>query len=133
MSEKKPEQKEQKLVATVRKASPFANVIDVSGEISSFSEKALTEAYAQAIQGNIRTVIFNFTGLSYMNSIGIGMLVTLLIRARREGKNIVGYGLSEHYRTIFELIQLDKVIPIFATEAIALASAEPYDLPEREY
>ncbi len=124
---------EHKLDATVRKASPFANVIDINGEISSLSEKALSEAYTQAIQGNIRTVIFNFTGLSYMNSIGIGMLVTLLIRARREGKNIVGYGLSEHYRNIFELIQLDKVIPVFATEATALASAEPYDLPEREY
>ncbi len=124
---------ENKLIATVRKASPFANVIDIHGEISSFSEKALVDAYTEAIQGNIRTIIFNFSGLSYMNSIGIGMLVTLLIRARREGKNIVGYGLSEHYRHIFELIQLDKVIPIYATEAIALASAEPYDLPEREY
>ena len=122
-----------KLIATVRKASPFANVIDIDGEISSFSEKALTEAYAQAVQGNIRTVIFNFNELEYMNSLGIGMLVTLLIRARREGKNIVGYGLSEHYKKIFELIQLEKVIPIYATQEIALASAEPFDLPEREY
>ena len=124
---------EQKLIATVRKASPFANVIDIQGEITSFSEKALTDAYGQAIQSNVRTVIFNFTGLGYMNSMGIGMLVTLLIRARREGKNIVGYGLNEHYQSIFELIQLDKVIPIYTTEAIALASAEPHDLPEREY
>jgi anti-sigma B factor antagonist len=124
---------ESKLVAHVRQASPFANVIDIDGEITSFSEKALTEAYQQAIQGKIRTVIFNFSELDYMNSIGIGMLVTLLIRARREGKNIVGYGLSDHYRSIFELIQLDRVIPIYATQEIALASAEPYDLPEREY
>jgi anti-sigma B factor antagonist len=130
MSENKSEHK---LVTTVRKASPFANVIDINGEISSLSEKALTDAYTQAVQGNIRTVIFNFTKLSYMNSIGIGMLVTLLIRARRDGKNIVGFGLSEHYRNIFELIQLDKVIRIYETEATALASAEPYDLPEREY
>jgi anti-sigma B factor antagonist len=121
-----------KLNVTIRGAGPFANVIDIDGEISSLSEKAIYDAYAQAVQANIRTVIFNFTGLSYMNSIGIGMLVTLLIRARREGKNIVGYGLSDHYRKIFELIQLDKVIPIYASEAIALASAEPYDLPERE-
>ncbi len=124
---------ENTLVASVRQASPFANVIDIQGEITSFSEKALIEAYNQAIQGNIRTVIFNFTGLNYMNSIGIGMLVTLLIRAKREGKNLVGYGLNDHYKRIFELIQLDKVIPIFSNESVALASAEPYDLPEREY
>lgn len=124
---------ENKLIATVRRAGPLANVIDVQGEISSLSEKALTEAYGQAVKGNFRTVIFNFTGLEYMNSFGIGMLVTLLIRARRDGKNIVGYGLSEHYKKIFELTRLDQVIPIYDTQEIALAFAEPHNLPEREY
>lgn len=124
---------ENKLVATVRKASPLANVIDIQGEISSFTEKTLTEAYNQAVQGNVRTVIFNFSKMDYMNSFGMGMLVTLLIRARREKKNIVGYGLSEHYRNIFSITRLDQVIPIYPNEEVALASAEPFDLPEREY
>lgn len=123
---------ENKLDVTVRRVSPFANAIDIKGEISSFSEKTLSEAYAQATQENVRTVIFNFSELVYMNSFGIGMLVMLLIRARREGKNIVGYGLSDHYRNIFELTRLDQVIPIYSTQEIALASAEPFDLPERE-
>jgi anti-sigma B factor antagonist len=123
---------EDKLIATVRQISPFANGIDIRGEISSFSEKTLADAYAQAVQSHIRTVILNFTEMAYMNSFGIGMLVTLLIRGRREGKNIVGYGLNEHYRNIFELTHLDQVIPIYATEEIALAAAEPFDLPERE-
>jgi anti-sigma B factor antagonist len=124
---------ETKLNASVRKASPYANVIDIEGEISSFSEKALTEAYNTATSGNVRTVIFNFSGLSYMNSVGIGMLVTLLFRARRDGKNIVGYGLSDHYRRIFDLTRIDQVIPIYSSEETALAFAEPSDLPEREY
>jgi anti-sigma B factor antagonist len=70
--------------------------------------------------------------VTYMNSFGIGMLIMLLIRARREGKNIVGYGLDQHYRSIFELTRLDQVIPIYSNEEIALAYAEPHDLPERE-
>jgi anti-sigma B factor antagonist len=123
---------ENKLTATVRRASPKANVIDIHGDITSFSEKTLTEAYAKAIEGNFHTIIFNFTNLVYMNSLGIGMLVTLLVRARKDGKNIVGFGLSEHYRKIFELTRLDQVIPIYSTEEIALARADPYDLPERE-
>jgi anti-sigma B factor antagonist len=122
-----------KLSAKVRRVSPFANAIDIQGEITSFTEKTLSEAYAQSIQGNFRTVIFNFTGLKYMNSFGIGMLVTLLIRARREGKNIVGYGLNEHYRKIFEITRLDQVIPLYSTEETALSFAEPHNLPEREY
>jgi anti-sigma B factor antagonist len=123
---------EKKLIAKVRQAGPLANVIDIEGEINSFSEDALELAYEQAIQGNFRTVIFNFTNLTYINSLGIGMLVRLLIHARREGKNIVGYGLSDHYRQIFEITRLDQVIPLYASESIALATAEPYDRPERE-
>lgn len=123
---------ENKLIATVRRVSPLANVIDTQGEISSFSEKSLMDAYAEAIQDNKRTVIFNFTDVTYINSFGIGMLITLLIRARRENKNIVGYGLSEHYVKIFELTRLDQVIPLYSTQEIALAAAEPMDLPERE-
>lgn len=124
---------ENELTTTVRRASPFANVIDIHGDITHFSENALTDAYTLAIQDKVRTLIINFSDMAYMNSSGIGMLVKLLIRARREGKNIVGYGLSEHYCNIFEITRLDQVIPIYSTEEIALASAEPFDLPEREY
>jgi anti-sigma B factor antagonist len=121
-----------RLSATVRQVTPFAKVIDLKGEINSFSEQSLIDAYNEAVQGNFRTLIFNFTQVEYINSLGIGMLVTLLIRARRESKKIYGYGLSDHYRGIFEITRLDQVIPIYSTEEVALAFADPDNLPERE-
>jgi anti-sigma B factor antagonist len=124
---------EEKLIATVRQANPRVNVIDIQGEINAFSEQPLTEAYNQAVNDNVNTVIFNFTGMTYMNSFGIGMLIVLLVRAKKDGKNVVGYGLNEHFKKIFSLTRLDQVIPIYSNEEIALASAEPHDLPEREY
>jgi anti-sigma B factor antagonist len=123
---------EKKVTARVRQAGPLANVIDIEGEISTFSGDELEQAYNQAIEGNFRSVIFNFSGLTYMNSFGIGMLVRLLVHARRDNKNVVGYGLSDHYRHIFEITRLDQVIPLYASESIALAAAEPYDRSERE-
>jgi anti-sigma B factor antagonist len=124
---------ESKLTATVRRLSTSADVIDIQGEITSFTDNTLSEAMTRAIQENVHTIIINFTNMTYLNSIGIGLLVTLLVRARREGKTLAGYGLSEHYRKIFELTRLDQVVPIHSTQEIALASSEPYDLPEREY
>jgi anti-sigma B factor antagonist len=123
---------DKKLNATVRTVSPLANAIDIQGEISSFSDDSLTKAYEKATETNVRTVILNFTGMTYMNSIGIGMLVRLLIRAQREGKKMAGYGLAEHFKRVFEITQLDHVIPIHDSESVALAFCEPYDLPERE-
>jgi anti-sigma B factor antagonist len=121
-----------KLTVAVRRVSPFANVIDISGEINSFSDNALSEAFSQVTDEHVRTIILNFTDLAYINSFGLGMLITLLIRARREGKNVVGYGLKDHYRRIFEITRIDQVIPIHSSEEIALALGEPMDLPERE-
>jgi anti-sigma B factor antagonist len=59
-----------------------------------------------------------------MNSSGIGMLVTLLVRANRQRQRLMACGLSEHYRQIFSLTRLDEAIGIFANEAEAVAEAE---------
>ena len=67
--------------------------------------------------------MLNFGGLEYMNSGGIGMLVTLLVRANRQRQQLAAYGLSEHYREIFELTRLDEAITIYDDEASALAGA----------
>ena len=45
-----------------------------------------------------------------MNSSGIGLLVTLLVRANRNRQRMLAYGLSDHYRQIFELTRLDEAI-----------------------
>jgi anti-sigma B factor antagonist len=57
-----------------------------------------------------------------MNSSGIGLLVTLLIRVQRQKQKMLAYGLSEHYREIFSLTRLDSAIGIYASEAEALAT-----------
>ena len=123
---------ENKLEVKIRRVSPFANAIDIRGEITSFTETTLFDAYEMAIQGNIRSLIFNFSEMDQMNSFGIGMLIRLLVRAQREGKKFVGYGLNDHYRKIFELTRIDQAIPIYLNEETAIASAEPMDHIERE-
>jgi anti-sigma B factor antagonist len=124
---------EERLSVGIRRASTFVIVLDIHGSLTSFTEKALQDAFNEAVHENIQTLIFNFTDMSYLNSLGIGMLVTLLVRARKEGRSLAGYGLSDHYKNIFELTRLDQMMPIYATEEIAIASTEPYDLTEREY
>ena len=58
-----------------------------------------------------------------MNSGGIGLLVTLLVRSQRQGQRLMAVGLSEHYRQILALTRLDEAIDIHAAEAEALAAA----------
>lgn len=107
----------------VRKANPTASVIDIQGEINAFAENTLMEAYNQASANGVKNIILNFQGLDYMNSSGIGLLVTLLIRANRQKQRLSAYGLTEHYAQIFELTRLNEAIGIYPNESAALASS----------
>ena len=67
-------------------------------------------------------MIFDFSELDYMNSTGIGLLVTLLVRAQRQRQKLMAFGLSEHYREILSLTRLDEAIGVVGSEAEALAA-----------
>ncbi|HEX2142172.1 MAG TPA: STAS domain-containing protein [Candidatus Limnocylindria bacterium] len=107
----------------VRHPDEGTSIIDIAGELTGESEQELADAQQAASRPGTKLVVLNFTGLEYMNSTGIGLLVTLLIRAQREGQRVVAYGLDEHYREIFSLTRLDEAIAIVDSEADALAAA----------
>lgn len=113
----------------VRKAGNGTCILDIAGELTAFAEEALMAAYKQACDAGVRDVLLNFEELKYMSSSGIGLLVTLLIRAQRRQQRLRAYGLSEHYRHILELTRLNEAIAIYATEGEALAEAEASALP----
>ena len=104
----------------VRQAGP-ASILDVQGDITAASEQTLMDAYTQA--GNAPAIILNFSGLEYMNSGGIGLLVTLLVRANRQKQKLLAYGLTDHYKQIFELTRLDEAIGIHDSEQEAVSAA----------
>jgi anti-sigma B factor antagonist len=106
----------------VRPVGGSAAVIDIRGEVTAASEQPLSAAYDEATEQGAQSLILNFTGLEYMNSSGIGMLVTLLVRANRQRQKLAAYGLTDHYRQIFELTRLDEAITIFDDESSALSS-----------
>jgi len=105
----------------VRRFDGIASIIDIEGEVNAFAENNLMSAYNLAATGNPPKIILNFTNLQYMNSSGIGLLITLLIRANRQNQRLLAYGLNEHYRQIFELTRLNEAISIYDTEEAALA------------
>lgn len=107
----------------VRQVGDTASVIDIKGDVTAACEGVLMDAYQQAGGEKAKNVLLNFTGLEYMNSGGIGMLVTLLVRANRNKQNLMAAGLNDHYRQIFELTRLDEAIAIYQTESDALQAA----------
>jgi anti-sigma B factor antagonist len=108
---------------TSRKVGDKVSVIDIKGDVTSASEGVLMQAYEEGGGEKSKIVLLNFSGLEYMNSGGIGMLVTLLVRANRHKQKLLACGLNAHYRQIFELTRLDDAIGIYDTESDALTAA----------
>jgi anti-sigma B factor antagonist len=106
----------------VRTAAPQTCILDVQGELTAFAEDALMAAYKEGCEAEARQVVLNFGDLAYMSSSGIGLLVTLLIRAQRRQQRLLAFGLSDHYRHILELTRLNEAIAVYHTEAEALAA-----------
>ncbi len=113
-----------KVTMPVRKVDSKTSIIDIQGEVTAAAEQILMNAYNEAGGTALHALILNFSGLEYMNSSGIGLLVTLLIRANRQKQRLLSFGLSDHYRQIFALTRLDDAIPIFNTEAEATSAAK---------
>jgi anti-sigma B factor antagonist len=107
----------------VRKAGGASSVLDVKGDITADSEQVLMDAYQKASGDSTKAIVLNFSGLEYMNSGGIGLLVTMLVRANRQKQKLMAFGLSDHYKQIFELTRLDEAITIYDSEQDALSAA----------
>jgi anti-sigma B factor antagonist len=99
-----------------------AVAIDLHGQINSFSEEELNSAYTQAESYNTSKIMLNFSQVDYINSTGIALIVGLLARARKAHRELIVYGLSDHYMEIFHITRLVDFMTVYTDEASALQS-----------
>ncbi len=97
-------------------------VIDLQGEINVQADQALNQAYAEASGHDPEVIALNFSGVDYINSTGIALIVGLLAQARKMHRRLIVFGLSDHYVKIFQITRLSDFMDIFEDEASALAN-----------
>lgn len=102
-------------------------VIDLTGELSSAAEGALDAGYSEAVESGASSIVLNFSATAYINSTGIALIVGLLGQARSKGIEVRAFGLSDHYREIFEITRLADFMRIEDSERSAVNGAEEKD------
>ncbi|MBO0778394.1 MAG: STAS domain-containing protein [Ktedonobacteraceae bacterium] len=118
------------LEATVRH-QPSVSVVDLHGEINIFAESVLNNAYAEAEARGLDVILLNFSDVSYINSTGIALIVSLIARARKQHRRLLACGLSSHYVEIFQVTRLIDFLNIFPDETSALVQefGRPHSKP----
>jgi stage II sporulation protein AA (anti-sigma F factor antagonist) len=113
---------EAKIEIETREPADRVRMLELRGGVSRSAEGPLMAAYQEAIKGDAETVILSFRDVEAMDSYGLGLLITLSARARRQGQRLVACGLGAPVQQAFEVSYLDEALEVYADEAEALQS-----------
>lgn len=109
--------------------TPFDVEVEEMGEALLFRlhgdvDRNAQQALDSAADGSGSTpIVLDFRDVDYINSTGIAVIVGLLARARTAGQEIRAYGLTDHYRQIFQITRIADFIEIYEDEATAVAAS----------
>lgn len=98
-------------------------VVDVSGQLVVGNRQEFKQAILDEVEQGARLVVIDFTRSAYIDSSGLGALVSLGKRIRDVGGDLRLVGLNDDLRSLFELTRLDALFPVFASRADAMAGA----------
>ena len=97
-------------------------VVQVDGQLIVGNRQELKELVQSALDRNERRILIDFSRTGYIDSSGLGALVSISKRVRESGGELRLSGLNEDLRSLFELTKLDTLFAIAETPQQALAS-----------
>jgi len=104
-----------------RDASGVA-VVQVEGQLIVGNRQELKELVQRALDAGERRILIDFSRTGYIDSSGLGALVSISKKVREAGGELRLSGLNEDLRSLFELTKLDTLFAIAETPQQALAS-----------
>ena len=97
------------------------SVVVMSGTVNRAAKQGLEAAYEEAA-ANPGRVLMDFREVDYINSTGIAVIVGVLAMARAEDREVGAFGLTEHYREVFNITRLSDFMTIYDDETAAAAA-----------
>jgi anti-sigma B factor antagonist len=107
--------------ATIRQVGQVS-VVEVSGQLTSLESGALCNSIAQLLREGRKQILLNLSGLTYLDSSGIGDLVRTYMSIVKRGGEMKVVGLTDKAEEILKITQLYQVFQEFQDETSALRS-----------
>jgi anti-sigma B factor antagonist len=95
-------------------------VIEVEGQLIVGNRNELKNKVLEKIELGEQTFVIDFANTAYIDSSGLGVLVSLSKNIREHGGELRLSSLSEDLRTLFELTKLDTLFQIAEDKERAL-------------
>jgi len=101
------------------KQHPNQCEITLRGEVDVYTAPKLKEKLIESIEDGCTNIVVDLDGVSFIDSSGLGVLVSALRRARERDGAVRIVCTRENILKIFRITGLDKVFPVFADIAEA--------------
>jgi anti-sigma B factor antagonist len=93
-------------------------ILRLSGDlIGENSGTNLLDAVSTSIQQNVTTCVIDISELRYINSSGIGVLITILTKFRNKGGEVYLMKPSENVQKLLVITKLNAIFQIVQSEA----------------
>ena len=95
-------------------------VVDVEGQLIVGNRQELKQKVLDELERGERKFLIDFSQTGYIDSSGLGVLVSLSKKIREQGGELRLSSLNEDLRTLFELTKLDTLFRIADSKDKAL-------------
>jgi anti-sigma B factor antagonist len=96
-------------------------VVEVEGQLIVGNRQELKATIQTALDNGERKLLIDFAKTGYIDSSGLGALVSISKKVREQGGELRLAGLNEDLRSLFELTKLDTLFAIADSTEQALA------------
>lgn len=87
-------------------------VMNIVGELDIYTSPKFKEVLLEALEEKMDNIIINGESLSYIDSTGLGVLISALKKVKENNKTITIKSIKPNIKKLFDLTSLDKVFLI---------------------
>ncbi len=98
-------------------------VVQVHGQLIVGNRLELKELVGSELSSGRRLFVVDFTDANYVDSSGLGVLVSVSKKIRQQGGTLCLAALNDDLRLLFELTRLDTLFRLYETPDDALRAA----------
>lgn len=100
-------------------------ILRIAGDlIGEDKDTRLVDAVNEAVSHQVLTCVIDISGLRYINSSGIGVLITLLTKFRNKGGEVYLMNPSESVKKLLAITKLNAIFQTVRSEAEAIEASK---------
>ena len=82
----------------------------------------MEEKVVGLLEGGETSLLFDFSGLDYINSSGLRVLVLAYQRLKKTSGKVAICGIKDYIQEVFEVSGYDKIFPLYTTKEDAVSA-----------